>query len=52
MKIGITAPPFHVRCRTTTGPYFEDEFEFGERAARNTDGKPIMFQEILLIRNG
>lgn len=39
MKIGITAPPFHVRCRTTTAPYFEDEFEFGERAARNTDGK-------------
>ena len=38
-KIGVTAPPYHVRCRTTTAPYFEDEFEFGERAARNTDGK-------------
>ena len=38
-KIGVTAPPFHVRCRTTTAPYFEDEFEFGERAARDTDGK-------------
>ena len=38
-KVGVTAPPFHVRCRTTYGPYFEDEFEFGERAARNTDGK-------------
>lgn len=38
-KIGVNAPPFHVRCRTTTAPYFEDEFEFGERAARNTDGK-------------
>ncbi len=36
---GTTAPPFHVRCRTTTAPYFEDEFEFGERAARNTNGK-------------
>ena len=38
-KIGVTAPPYHIRCRTTTAPYFEDEFEFGERAARNTDGK-------------
>ena len=36
---GTTAPPFHVKCRTTTAPYFGDEFEFGERAARNTDGK-------------
>lgn len=36
---GTTAPPFHVRCRTTTAPYFGDEFEFGERAARNTEGK-------------
>jgi len=38
-KIGITAPPYHIRCRTTTAPYFKDEFEFGERAARNTNGK-------------
>lgn len=38
-KEGVTAPPFHVRCRSTTAPYFDDEFEFGERAARNTDGK-------------
>lgn len=38
-KEGVTAPPFHVKCRTTTAPYFNDEFEFGERAARNTDGK-------------
>ena len=37
-KEGITAPPFHVNCRSTTAPYFADEFEFGERAARNTDG--------------
>lgn len=36
---GVTAPPFHPWCRCTTIPYFEDEFEFGERAARNTDGK-------------
>lgn len=38
-KIGVNAPPFHVRCRTTYGPYFEDDFEFGERAARNVGGK-------------
>lgn len=35
---GITAPPFHPWCRCTTIPSFEDEFEFGERAARDTDG--------------
>lgn len=36
---GVTAPPFHVWCRSTTAPWFEDEYEFGERAARNTNGK-------------
>lgn len=34
---GITAPPFHPWCRTTTVPYFEDNFT--ERAARGEDGK-------------
>jgi SPP1 gp7 family putative phage head morphogenesis protein len=38
-EIGITAPPFHVNCRTTTVPYFDDDFDAGERAARNEDGK-------------
>lgn len=34
--IGLTAPPFHCRCRTCTVPYFDDEFTVGEkRAARN-----------------
>ena len=37
---GITAPPFHVYCRSTTVPYFEDDFgQIGERAARGKDGK-------------
>lgn len=37
---GITAPPFHVWCRSTTVPYFDDEFDsVGERAARGEDGK-------------
>ena len=36
---GVTAPPFHVNCRSTTAPYFDDEFSLGERAARGEDGK-------------
>lgn len=39
-KAGITAPPFHVFCRSTTCPYFKDDFgEVGERTARGEDGK-------------
>lgn len=39
-KAGITAPPFHVYCRSTTVPYFDDEFTLGEeRAARDKDEK-------------
>ena len=34
---GVTAPPFHVWCRSVTVPYFEDNFT-GERAARDEDG--------------
>ncbi|WP_227849992.1 minor capsid protein, partial [Clostridioides sp. ZZV15-6598] len=36
-QVGITAPPFHPRCRTTTAPFFSDEE--GYRAARGEDGK-------------
>lgn len=36
-QAGVTAPPFHPWCRTTTVPYFEDNF--GERAARNIEGE-------------
>lgn len=37
---GVTAPPFHNYCRSTTVPYFEDDFDLeGERAARDEDGK-------------
>ncbi len=36
---GITAPPFHVYCRSTTVPYFEDDFgQIGEHVARGKDG--------------
>ena len=39
-ETGTTAPPFHVWCRSTTVPYFEDDFGVpGERAARGADGK-------------
>lgn len=34
---GVTANPFHARCRTTTAPYFDDDY--GERIARGRDGK-------------
>ena len=38
-QAGVTAPPFHVYCRSTTAPYFDDEFDVpGERAARDKDG--------------
>lgn len=36
---GITAPPFHNYCRSTTVPHFDDFDDEGERAARDEDGK-------------
>lgn len=36
-EVGVSAPPFHAWCRTTTVPYFDDNY--GERAARGADGK-------------
>lgn len=38
-KPGVTAPPFHVYCRSTTAPHFKDNFDAGERAAHGADGK-------------
>lgn len=37
--VGSTAPPFHPWCRCCTAPYFEDMEEYGERIARDLDGK-------------
>lgn len=34
---GITANPFHPRCRTTTAPWFEDDYS--QRVARDLDGQ-------------
>jgi SPP1 gp7 family putative phage head morphogenesis protein len=40
-EAGVTAPPFHVRCRTTTAPYFDDEVN-ATRAARDPEtGKTV-----------
>lgn len=41
-EIGITAPPFHPNCRTTTVPYFDDMAEIEVRAARDTKGNTVM----------
>lgn len=39
-QAGVTAPPFHVWCRSTTVPFFDDEWgREGTRAARGEDGK-------------
>jgi SPP1 gp7 family putative phage head morphogenesis protein len=37
-QAGVTAPPFHVWCRSCTVPWFEDSND-GTRAARGADGK-------------
>lgn len=45
-EAGVTAPPFHVFCRSTTVPYFGEDFrEIGQRAARGKDGKTYYVPE-------
>ncbi len=40
--VGISYPPFHAHCRTTTVPHLEDPQELGMRAARSTQtGKTV-----------
>lgn len=45
MQVGVTYPPFHPNCRTTTIPYFPDD-EIGpyltERSGRDENGKSTM----------
>ena len=37
---GETAPPFHVYCRSTTAPHFDDDFDLvGKRVARDENGQ-------------
>lgn len=38
MTPGVNAPPFHVFCRTTTCPYFDDEFTIGDKRAARDEG--------------
>lgn len=37
-EVGVTAPPFHPNCRSTTVPYFDDEFTDGEERAARDEG--------------
>lgn len=37
--VGVTAPPFHPNCRTTTCPYFADDE--GTRVARDENGNRV-----------
>ena len=40
MQPGLNAPPFHVFCRSTTCPYFDDEFTVNDkRIAKGDDGE-------------
>ena len=43
---GVTAPPFHPWCRTTTVPWFADDLS-GERFARGADGKGYYVPETM-----
>lgn len=39
-EVGVNCNPMHPRCRSTTCPYFDDEFTTNNmRAARSADGK-------------
>lgn len=43
-EAGVTAPPFHVNCRSTTAPYFDEDFgQLGERAARTAPGEQTYY---------
>ncbi|WP_101773987.1 polymorphic toxin type 50 domain-containing protein [Peptostreptococcus faecalis] len=44
-QVGINAPPFHIRCRTTTAPYFDD-MEDVERMARDKHGKSVRVKDM------
>lgn len=39
--VGVNYPPFHIFCRTTTVPEYEDVQAEGFRMARGEDGKPM-----------
>ena len=43
MSIGINAPPFHPNCRSVILPYYDDDYEIGERIVSGDDGKSIYY---------
>lgn len=50
-KVGLTAPPFHPRCRTTTIPHFDDDFIQNERrAARDNKTKNTRYVENITFK--
>ena len=50
---GVTAPPFHVNCRSCTAPYFDDEFTKGEqRATRDEDGNTYYVPDDIYVTRG
>ena len=42
-QVGSTAPPFHVNCRTTTCPYFDDEFTLNDKRAARGEGGEVSY---------
>lgn len=40
--VGINYPPMHPRCRSTTIPYYDDEFTIDETRAARDDGKTVL----------
>ncbi len=46
---GVTVPPFHVFCRCTHGPYYDDEFsrQFDKRAYRDPETGKTMTAEMM-----
>ena len=49
-QAGVTAPPFHVWCRSVTAPYFSDNYN-GERAAKGEDGKTYYVPDDLTYKD-
>lgn len=44
-EVGVNAPPFHCRCRTTTAPYFEDEIDI-KRMMRDSNNKSVYVENL------
>lgn len=42
-ETGVSAPPFHPYCRTVIVPAFDDDFDVGERAARDKESGKTYF---------